>query len=200
MVLLLQKWVKSHGYRPGQALMLWKCLYGDNIWAHSSEELEGCICFALYYSLPTHFTFCFFYHKTFRSEILCALISIFVSLPMHLGWNSNFKVFCLMYLFTTFSFFVIVIRVGLNKNFKNMLGECAELKVVHLKEILTASDGTRKVDIIFLNCLIASHFRGYYYLTWPCVVEFFENILIDHKLAGGYRFCSHWKMDWLLKL
>lgn len=76
----LEKWVKSHGYRPGQALMLWKRLYGNNIWAHSSEELEG-----------------------------------------------------------------------LNKNFKNMLGERAEFKVVHLKEILTASDGTRKEVTDFVH-------------------------------------------------
>lgn len=36
-----EKWVQSHGYRPAQALMLWKRLYGDNIWAQCSEELEG---------------------------------------------------------------------------------------------------------------------------------------------------------------
>ncbi|XP_034696143.1 dual-specificity RNA methyltransferase RlmN [Vitis riparia] len=37
----LQNWVQSHGYRPGQALMLWKRLYGNNIWAHCIDELEG---------------------------------------------------------------------------------------------------------------------------------------------------------------
>ncbi|KAJ7943632.1 Dual-specificity RNA methyltransferase [Quillaja saponaria] len=37
----LEKWVGSHGYRPGQALMLWKRMYGDNIWAHNGDELEG---------------------------------------------------------------------------------------------------------------------------------------------------------------
>ncbi|XP_022159138.1 uncharacterized protein LOC111025565 isoform X2 [Momordica charantia] len=37
----LEKWVQSRGYRPGQALMLWKRLYGDNIWAHTGDELEG---------------------------------------------------------------------------------------------------------------------------------------------------------------
>ncbi|XP_042500303.1 dual-specificity RNA methyltransferase RlmN [Macadamia integrifolia] len=37
----LENWVKSHGYRPGQALMLWKRLYGNNIWAHCVDELEG---------------------------------------------------------------------------------------------------------------------------------------------------------------
>lgn len=37
----LEKWVQSHGYRPGQAMMLWKRLYGNDIWASSCEELEG---------------------------------------------------------------------------------------------------------------------------------------------------------------
>ncbi|KAH9708942.1 Radical SAM domain-containing protein [Citrus sinensis] len=37
----LQQWVRSHGFRPGQALMLWKRLYGDDIWAHCTDELEG---------------------------------------------------------------------------------------------------------------------------------------------------------------
>ncbi|OVA07602.1 Ribosomal RNA large subunit methyltransferase RlmN/Cfr [Macleaya cordata] len=70
----LEKWVQSHGYRPGQALMLWKRLYGNNIWAHCSDELEG-----------------------------------------------------------------------LNKDFRKMLGELAEFKALSLKDVLTASDGTRKI-------------------------------------------------------
>ncbi|XP_021809766.1 uncharacterized protein LOC110753223 [Prunus avium] len=37
----LEKWVQSHGYRPGQALMIWKRLYGNGIWAHHSDQLEG---------------------------------------------------------------------------------------------------------------------------------------------------------------
>ncbi|CAJ2636478.1 unnamed protein product [Trifolium pratense] len=37
----LEKWVQSHGYRPGQAIMLWKRMYGNNIWAHHTDELEG---------------------------------------------------------------------------------------------------------------------------------------------------------------
>ncbi|KAJ4711116.1 Dual-specificity RNA methyltransferase [Melia azedarach] len=37
----LEQWVRSHGFRPGQALMLWKRLYGNNIWAHYIDELEG---------------------------------------------------------------------------------------------------------------------------------------------------------------
>ncbi|XP_065873625.1 uncharacterized protein [Euphorbia lathyris] len=37
----LEKWVRSHGFRPGQAMMLWKSLYGNNTWAHHVDELEG---------------------------------------------------------------------------------------------------------------------------------------------------------------
>ncbi|KAL8519045.1 hypothetical protein ACS0TY_010115 [Phlomoides rotata] len=70
----LEKWVQSYGYRPAQALMLWKRLYGNNIWAHCSEELEG-----------------------------------------------------------------------LNKGFKRMLAEHAEFKALEMKDMLTASDGTRKI-------------------------------------------------------
>ncbi|KAL3501195.1 hypothetical protein ACH5RR_035644 [Cinchona calisaya] len=70
----VEKWVQLHGYRPGQALMLWKCLYGNNIWANCCEELEG-----------------------------------------------------------------------LNKDFRSMLGERADFKVLSLKDIQTASDGTRKI-------------------------------------------------------
>ncbi|XVF84967.1 hypothetical protein PTKIN_Ptkin17bG0081200 [Pterospermum kingtungense] len=70
----LQEWVRSRGFRPGQALMLWKRLYGDNIWAHNVDELEG-----------------------------------------------------------------------LNKDFKKMLSEHAEFRALSLKDILTASDGTRKI-------------------------------------------------------
>ncbi|KAJ1422850.1 Aldolase-type TIM barrel, partial [Sesbania bispinosa] len=69
-----KKWVQSHGYRPGQAMMLWKRMYGNNIWAHHIDELEG-----------------------------------------------------------------------LNKDFKKMLSENAEFKALALKEIHTASDGTRKI-------------------------------------------------------
>ncbi|KAF8378296.1 hypothetical protein HHK36_029635 [Tetracentron sinense] len=79
----LEKWVQSHGFRPGQALMLWKRLYGNNIWAHCSEELEG-----------------------------------------------------------------------LNKDFKKMLSEHAELKALSLKDILMASDGTRKVGPFHGNIIV----------------------------------------------
>ncbi|KAJ9563809.1 hypothetical protein OSB04_008969 [Centaurea solstitialis] len=73
----LEKWVISKGYRPAQALMLWKLLYGNNsnsIWAHSFDELEG-----------------------------------------------------------------------LNKDLSMMLSKCAKLKAIQVKDIVTASDGTRKV-------------------------------------------------------
>ncbi|XP_057415330.1 uncharacterized protein LOC130710176 isoform X2 [Lotus japonicus] len=70
----LEKWVQSHGYRPGQAMMLWKRIYGNNIWANHVDELEG-----------------------------------------------------------------------INKDFKKMLSENAKFKALALKEIHTASDGTRKI-------------------------------------------------------
>ncbi|KAI3720309.1 hypothetical protein L6452_21225 [Arctium lappa] len=73
----LENWVISKGYRPAQALMLWKLLYGNNsnsIWAHSFDELEG-----------------------------------------------------------------------LNKDLTTMLSKCAKLKAIKVKDIITASDGTRKI-------------------------------------------------------
>ncbi|KAL6571813.1 hypothetical protein OROHE_002682 [Orobanche hederae] len=70
----LEKWVQSHDYRPAQALMLWKRLYGNNIWAHHNEELDG-----------------------------------------------------------------------LNKDFKRMLDEHAEYKALHFKDMMSASDGTKKI-------------------------------------------------------
>ncbi|GAB4839808.1 hypothetical protein Ancab_020518 [Ancistrocladus abbreviatus] len=70
----LEKWVKSRGFRPGQAMMLWKRLYGNNIWAHCSDELEG-----------------------------------------------------------------------INKDFKKMLSMHAEFRALALKDILSASDGTKKI-------------------------------------------------------
>ncbi|KAJ9176399.1 hypothetical protein P3X46_011716 [Hevea brasiliensis] len=70
----LEQWVQSHGFRPGQAMMLWKRLYAQNIWAHYVDELEG-----------------------------------------------------------------------LNKDLKKMLSEHAELKAISLEDVLTASDGTRKI-------------------------------------------------------
>ncbi|XP_078439416.1 radical SAM superfamily protein [Wolffia australiana] len=37
----LETWAQSHGFRPGQAMMLWKLLYGNNVWADSIDELNG---------------------------------------------------------------------------------------------------------------------------------------------------------------
>ncbi|KAF3340038.1 Dual-specificity RNA methyltransferase RlmN [Carex littledalei] len=71
----VEKWVQSHGFRSGQAMMLWKCLYGNNMWALSHDELEG-----------------------------------------------------------------------LNKDFRKMIHENADVKeALTVKDILTASDGTRKI-------------------------------------------------------
>ncbi|KAJ1689660.1 hypothetical protein LUZ63_013815 [Rhynchospora breviuscula] len=70
----LDKWVLSHGFRSGQAMMLWKCLYGNNTWALSNDELEG-----------------------------------------------------------------------LNKDFRKMIDENASLKALTVKDVIKASDGTRKI-------------------------------------------------------
>ncbi|XP_047058952.1 dual-specificity RNA methyltransferase RlmN-like [Lolium rigidum] len=70
----LEKWVQSQGFRPGQAMMLWKCLYGNNVWAHYPDELAG-----------------------------------------------------------------------LNKDLRKMISEHADLKALTVKDIITASDGTRKI-------------------------------------------------------
>lgn len=75
-----EEWVKSHGFRSGQALMLWKRLYGNEIWAQNIDELEG-----------------------------------------------------------------------LNKDFKQMLCEHAAFKALSLKDIRTASDGTRKEVADFIH-------------------------------------------------
>ncbi|CAH9108287.1 unnamed protein product [Cuscuta europaea] len=79
----LEKWVQSQGFRPAQALMLWKRLYANNIWAQSSEELEG-----------------------------------------------------------------------LNKEFRKMLSQRAEFKALDLKDIVTASDGTKKMLFALEDSLI----------------------------------------------
>ncbi|KAI4999335.1 dual-specificity RNA methyltransferase RlmN [Hordeum vulgare subsp. vulgare] len=70
----LEKWVQSQGFRPGQAMMLWKCLYGNNVWAHCHDELAG-----------------------------------------------------------------------LNKDLRKMISDHADLKALTVKDIITASDGTRKI-------------------------------------------------------
>nr|GLL32742.1 uncharacterized protein LOC109171965 [Ipomoea trifida] len=86
----LEKWVQSHGYRPAQALMLWKRLYGNNIWAQCSEELEG-----------------------------------------------------------------------LNKEFRKMLSEHAEFKALNLKDIRTASDGTKKNSQEVTDVIHVGRWHGY---------------------------------------
>nr|GEW55030.1 dual-specificity RNA methyltransferase RlmN isoform X2 [Tanacetum cinerariifolium] len=85
-LLLDSSWVTSQGYRPSQALMVWKLIYGNNsrsIWAHSCEELEG-----------------------------------------------------------------------LNKDLAMMLSKFAKLKALQVKDIITATDGTRKVNRIILDYLL----------------------------------------------
>ncbi|KAL5219805.1 hypothetical protein ABZP36_024518 [Zizania latifolia] len=37
----LEKWVQSQGFRQGQAMMLWKCLYGNKVSVHRQDELAG---------------------------------------------------------------------------------------------------------------------------------------------------------------
>lgn len=49
---------------------------------------------------------------------------------------------------------VHLLMLGLNKDFKRMLGEHAEFKALHLKDMLTASDGTKKVN---MSCYLFSH-------------------------------------------
>ncbi|XP_050205090.1 uncharacterized protein LOC126655129 [Mercurialis annua] len=92
----LENWVQSHGFRPGQAMMLWKRLYGNKntTLAHSVDELQG-----------------------------------------------------------------------LNKDFKKMLGEHAELKALSLEDVRTASDGTRKIlfrldDELIIETVIIPCDRG----------------------------------------
>ncbi|KAE8663845.1 hypothetical protein F3Y22_tig00112864pilonHSYRG00015 [Hibiscus syriacus] len=92
--------VQSHGFRPGQALMLWKRLYGDNIWAHGIDELEG-----------------------------------------------------------------------LNKDFKKMLSEHAEIRALSLKDIRTASDGTRKEVADFVRAGPTDWMGLRRYLTAAEIVE-----------------------------
>ncbi|KAH9708941.1 Radical SAM domain-containing protein [Citrus sinensis] len=64
----LQQWVRSHGFRPGQALMLWKRLYGDDIWAHCTDELEGCFFFGGDYSVLV-IIYCVGLNKDFKKML-----------------------------------------------------------------------------------------------------------------------------------
>lgn len=42
------------------------------------------------------------------------------------------------------------VRIGLNKDFKRMISEHAEFGALSVKDIRSASDGTRKVNTLFL--------------------------------------------------
>lgn len=48
--------------------------------------------------------------------------------------------------------------LGLNKDFKKMLSEKADFKALAVKDIHTASDGTRKVEIILLYFVFSSYY------------------------------------------
>lgn len=49
---------------------------------------------------------------------------------------------------------VVFILSGLNKDFRKMLGDAAELKALSVKDVLTASDGTRKVTLSISRFLL----------------------------------------------
>lgn len=49
---------------------------------------------------------------------------------------------------------VVFILLGLNKDFRKMLGDAAELKALSVKDVLTASDGTRKVTLSISRFLL----------------------------------------------
>lgn len=106
--------------------MLWKRLYGDDIWAHHDEELQG----LFIYFFPSY---------------------IFLSA------NANFKI-CKCIDLIYIKFVIFKLYVGLNKDFKKMLSENAEFKAISLKDMLTASDGTKKVDVI--SCFILSIYNA----------------------------------------
>ncbi|XP_070018536.1 uncharacterized protein [Nicotiana sylvestris] len=108
----LEKWVQSHGYKPAQALMLWKRLYGNNIniWAQCNEELEG-----------------------------------------------------------------------LNKDFRKMLSEHAEFKTLNLKDILTASDGTKKVSHLLFSPASAGGAEG----VFPIKGQLKRDLLFNSESSLG---------------
>ena len=135
--LLWQNWVQSQGYRPGQALMLWKRLYGNDIWAHHIDEFEG-----LSFTLPLFVYVIFFVISWLIQYVKFAAFKFTLWVFYYCDWAiESHEFYCSYYIF-----------VGLNKDFKKMLSENAEFKALSLKEMLTASDGTRKVDMIFSFC------------------------------------------------
>lgn len=58
--------------------------------------------------------------------------------------------FCIVRIVDRYNEEITSIIAGLNKDFKKMLTDNADLKALSIKDILTASDGTRKeaADII----------------------------------------------------
>ncbi|MFS8029545.1 putative methyltransferase (Class A) [Helianthus anomalus] len=59
---------------------------------------------------------------------------------------------------------------GLNKDLMMMLSKRAKLKALQVKDIITASDGTRKVSVIFFDRLYSL-----YLLNMQCLDEHFES-------------------------
>ncbi|KAG6517393.1 hypothetical protein ZIOFF_020779 [Zingiber officinale] len=109
----LENWVQSQGFRSGQALMLWKCLYGNNSWAQSCDELTG-----------------------------LAQIKANFNSRSHRPMNN-------LLVFEGPAVFDLLLR--LNKEFRKMLSANVSLTALSLKEVLTASDGTRKVISFKIN-------------------------------------------------
>lgn len=75
-----------------------------------------------------------------------------------------------------------------------MLGEHAEFKVVHLKDIITASDGTRKVTTIFVNFPIVRQLRCYC-LTLTQVVKYYMRIfslIINSQEVTDFVHIGRW--------
>lgn len=87
-----------------------------------------------------------------------------------------------------------LILLGLNKDFKRMLAEHAEFKALELKDMLTASDGTRKVNMPL--CPMSMLCIRLHIEFTLMNLETFENHLIHLGFTGVYRYCSLWKMDW----
>lgn len=89
----------------------------------------------------------------------------------------------------------------MNKDFKKILSEHAELKAISLEDVRTASDGTRKVAIAIASCTLVLYVIIFLYL-WQfvpvvhidcgsCII--FSLIL---KLTGTCRFYLGWMINW----
>lgn len=74
--------------------------------------------------------------------------------------------------------------IGLNKDFKRMIGEHAEFGALSFKDVRSASDGTRKVNKWsnnkYFESLVVLSQRSF----WGLI----------HNSAGCCRFCSRWMM------